>query len=312
MWERIDCSPLSLPFGEGRIGEQGGHDGLQRKRHAKLLHHVGLARIVEVDLHGRGPEHHVEAASAHFRHVIGHDPVTPLGHDRGFRKAPFGTSTEAEEPDVERLGNPLQMRQMPIKFIARLVHRVERRARKLELAAGLEGNRTPGTIVRKSDQVAVVLDRFPARALLQAFQQSPDPASSRSRPFIRHGGQVGAEKGELLVLCSDPGGIAGLAALLEPSRQFVTRFDGRGVRCVASHAVRSRRWPAWDAGGKKQAAGPRTLDRRKGRHWQRRADLADPAHWIAPIETICFAARCRNTMLLCRSRAGTAFQGSAK
>src|SRR3546814_4712592 len=79
------CPTLSLPdalpsyiavglaLGKRRRGEQRGRERLQRERNAEFLHHVGLARIVEVGLDRAGSQHHVEAETADARHVIEQD-----------------------------------------------------------------------------------------------------------------------------------------------------------------------------------------------------------------------------------------------
>ena len=52
---------VGLAFAERRIGEQRGGERLQRQADAEFLHHVGFGREIEIDLHGAGAEHHVEA-----------------------------------------------------------------------------------------------------------------------------------------------------------------------------------------------------------------------------------------------------------
>ncbi len=92
-------------LGERRIGEERRRDRLQRKPDAHLVAHVGFVGEVEVHLHRAGAEHHVEAMAADLRHVVRHDPVARLRHDRRFGELPFRAHAEAEEADAERIGD---------------------------------------------------------------------------------------------------------------------------------------------------------------------------------------------------------------
>ena len=88
---------VRLALGEGRIREQRGRDRLQRERHAQLLDHVGFRREVEIGLHRAGPVHHVEAEIADLRHVLRHDAVAALRHDRNVGAASISASCRARE-----------------------------------------------------------------------------------------------------------------------------------------------------------------------------------------------------------------------
>ena len=104
---------VRLAFGEGRVGEQGGGDRLQRQADAELLRHVGFGRIVEVDLDGAGAQHHVEAEAADLRHVVEHDPVAALGHDRQLAARLVRPHAEAEEADAELVADRLDLVEVP-------------------------------------------------------------------------------------------------------------------------------------------------------------------------------------------------------
>ena len=96
---------VRLALGEGRIGEERGGDRLQRQADAELVAHVGFVGEIEVHLHRAGAEHHVEAAGADLRHVVGHDLVARFRHDRRLGERPFRAHAEAEEADAERIGD---------------------------------------------------------------------------------------------------------------------------------------------------------------------------------------------------------------
>src|SRR3546814_10546265 len=72
-----------------------------RSRHdalpiSELLHHVGLAADIQVDLHRAGAGHHVQAQRADPGHVLAHDLVAPLGHPRHLFAPPFGLERSEE------------------------------------------------------------------------------------------------------------------------------------------------------------------------------------------------------------------------
>ena len=61
MWLRNDRKPDGLALAERRVGEQRRGDRLQREADAEHPHHRRLGIEVEIDLHGAGRLHHVEA-----------------------------------------------------------------------------------------------------------------------------------------------------------------------------------------------------------------------------------------------------------
>ena len=97
--------PFGLPSKNGRRGEQRRRHRLQGQRHAQLLHHVGLGRVVEVHLHGAGAVHHLRAVGADAAHVVGHQPVAALGHHRHLVVRPFRRGADAHEADAHRVGD---------------------------------------------------------------------------------------------------------------------------------------------------------------------------------------------------------------
>jgi hypothetical protein len=131
-------------------------------------------------------------------------------------------------------------------MLRRLAGRVmevgKRRAGQLELAAGLQGDRSPAPVVGKADGVVVLHDRRPARALLHAFQQRTNALS----PVIGNGREIGSVEGYLFVLGAEPPGVAWLLAGGDPFHEFRPRTDGGRIGYVPRHAsphqkARSRR-----------------------------------------------------------------------
>ena len=120
---------VGLPFGEGRIGEECRRQRLQRKAGAEFLHHGRLARIVEIDLDGAGPQHHIEPQIADAGHVVLHDLVAALGHHRQVGSRLVRPHAEAEEAHAELFAYRLDLRQMAPGFRAGFVQVFERCSR---------------------------------------------------------------------------------------------------------------------------------------------------------------------------------------
>ena len=218
---------VGLAFGERRIGEQRGGDRLERQADAELLHHVGFGRIIEIDLDGAGAEHHVEAEVADLRHVAEHDRVAALGHDRQLAAGLVGPHADAEEAEPKPVADRLALLEVTGRFGTGLVEVLERRARQLELARGLEADGAVGAGQR--DDLAVLLDRPPAE-LGQAEQKVADAA----RLVPRRRAMIVAAIDELLVLGAD----APIGARLLAARED-RRADRRGPRRAGLAFVRA-------------------------------------------------------------------------
>ena len=92
-----------LALDERRVGEQRRRHRLQRQRHAQLAGHVGLAGVVQVHLHGAGPQHHVQAVLPDQGHVAAHDGIAALGHPRHLVPPQGGMEAQRREADAQRL-----------------------------------------------------------------------------------------------------------------------------------------------------------------------------------------------------------------
>src|SRR5690606_34290589 len=151
------------------------------ERHLHLAAHIGFALEVEVHLYRAGAIHHVEAPGADLGHVARHDVIARLRHARRFGERPFRAAAEAEKADAERLGNLAHLRQLRVALAAGLVDRLQRRARKLELAAGLQRDGALPGRLDKADDATVVEDRVPAKLFLHALQNRADSALAAIR-----------------------------------------------------------------------------------------------------------------------------------
>ena len=163
---------VGLALGEGRIGEQGGGDRLERQADAEFLYHIGFGRVIQVNLDGAGAKHHVEPERTHARHMLSHDLVAPLGHHRQFGAGLVGPHPEAEEAEPKSVADRFDLLQMAAAFGAALVQIAERRARQFELARGLEADIAVGSGQR--DDLAVFLDGLPAK-FGQPLKEVADP-----------------------------------------------------------------------------------------------------------------------------------------
>src|SRR5579885_3720118 len=109
---------------------------------------------------------------------------------------------------------------MLVHFAAGLVQRLERRARELELSAGLQRDRA--VTLGERDRILALQHRRPAEAR-EPLEESADAV----RPLIRHALQVGAPEHEFLVLRADAPALRRLAAGLEVLDQLAPVGDRR-------------------------------------------------------------------------------------
>ena len=230
MWLRIGEEAVRLAFGEGRVGEQGGGERLQRQADPELLRHVGFGGIIEIGLDGAGAQHHVEPEPADLRHVIEHDRVAALGHDRQLGPGLVRPHAEPEEAEAELVADRLAPAARWRPASAQVWCRCSRGAP--DSSSWPAGSR----LIAPSGPVSAMtlppsIDRLPAEAG-QRHQQVADAAGL----VIGGRAMVGAAIDELLVLGADPPAVAG--------------FSPRGEQSAS-------RSPALDAGGRSSRSGAR-------------------------------------------------------
>ena len=213
---------VGLALGKRRIGEQRGCERLQRQRGTEFFHHVGLARIVEVDLNGAGPQHHVEAHGADAGHMPQHDFVAALGHDRQFVAGLVRPHSEAQKTLAGLGPDRLDLIEVPPGFGAGLVQVFQRRARQFQLPGRFQTDRA--VAARQRDNVAAFDHRLPA-VVLKRFEQIADPALFS----IAGGVVIGGAIDQFLVFGPDPPSLTRLFALGHRGDQLVAAFDHRIV-----------------------------------------------------------------------------------
>ena len=220
---------VGLAFGERRIGEQRGGDGLQRQRDAEFLHHVRFAAVIQIHLHGAGAGHHVQTEAADLGHVVAHDLVAALGHPRHFVATPFRLEAHAEEAEPEFVGDRLHFLQMAAHLGAGLVDVLQRCAREFELAGGFQRDR--GVVLEQGDGAVVLLHRLPAETG-EAIEQGFDAALASEGGCV----QIVEAEAELFVLGADAPVGCGFLAGGEFRHQLVAMGEGRiGDMAGAGH-----------------------------------------------------------------------------
>ena len=238
-------------FGEGRVGEERRGDRLQGQADPELADHVGFVREVEIDLHGAGAQHHVEAERADLGHVVAHDLVTALGHPGDGGAWPFGVEAHAQHGHAQGSGHLAHLVQMGVHLAAGLVQRLQRGTTQLELAARLE--RDAAAVLDQRDRQAGLQRRPPAELPRQALEQGPNPV----RPLIGQRPEIRGPERELLMLGADTPVGPRLRALLEIFDQLALVADRQALALwrsghmrflpVSGTGLRAGRRPRWPA-----------------------------------------------------------------
>ena len=73
-------------------------------------------------------------------HIIAHDLVPALWHHRGFFERPDGRKSEPQKAYTEAIRNRPDLLKVLTNFVTGLVDVLKRRARQLELSAGLQAD----------------------------------------------------------------------------------------------------------------------------------------------------------------------------
>ena len=87
-------------------------------------------------------------------HVVGHQPVAPLGHHRHLFVLPDRGGPQTDEVHADPVGHLAHLAQMFVHLVAGLVDRLQRRARQLQLSAGLEAD--IGAVLLQPDDVVAL------------------------------------------------------------------------------------------------------------------------------------------------------------
>ena len=211
-------------LGKRRVGEQRSGQRLQQQRDAQLAQHVLLGGIVQVDLHGAGARHHVEAERAHLRHVAAHDGVAALRHPRHLGARAERVEAQGHETEVQVVRHAAHLVVVRLQLGHGVVQRLHRSTGQLQLSGRLQRDRRVALL--QSDDLVGVGDRSAAEAALQALQQVADRAGLPVRRLVGRGGEIGEPEAELLVL----GAQAELRRRLAADRKVVGKLLQRSDR----------------------------------------------------------------------------------
>ena len=232
--------PLSLPSVKANWRTAPCATGCKASDNPKLLHHVGFARKVQIGLDGRGAKHHVEAASADFRHIFRHDRVALLRHDRYFVAPPFGAHAERQKAYPQRRGDG-GLRPKNGRRVRPRSHgssRAARRRARIGRRVRAKSRRRPSP--EKSDNIGAIADRRPAEIGPHAVEEGADAAASLAGfAAIGDGGMPGPIERNFLVLGADGKALGRFRSGLEPGDKLIARRDRRGIRNVARHLLQS-------------------------------------------------------------------------
>ena len=189
--------PGGVSLDKRRVREQRHRDRLQCKAGAELAPPFGLAAVVEIGLHRAGAQHHVEAEPALFRHVVAHDAVAALRHERHLVAPRQRVEAEPDHAEPQFVANLAHLPQMLVNLLAGLVQGFERRAAQFELPARFERDRTTASFA-SAITLPFSSTGFPAEAG-HALEQRTDAV----RSLIRHPLQIGAAEDEFFVFGAD-------------------------------------------------------------------------------------------------------------
>ncbi len=167
-----------------------------------------------------------------FRHIVTHDFIARLRHDRRFSQRPFWTATKSQEANTEWLGNLAYLRKMGVHFTTGLMNGRKGRAGKFKLATRFERNRALSSRLYQSDDIAIIHDWFPAQLGLHTFQNGLDAA----RAFVRNGAVISDVERKFLVFCADAPRIFRLAAFGKIGCEFFNTGQCCFIGRVARHA----------------------------------------------------------------------------
>ncbi len=223
--------PVGLAFEERGIGEQRRRDGLKGDGHPHFLHHVRFGPEVEVHLNRAGAPHHHPAHRADLLHIGVHQLVPPLGHQRHFVMRPDGRGPKADEPDANLVRDILDLAQVVVHLVTGLVNGFQRRARQFQRPARFKADVC--AILCQADQMPAFLDRGPAVAVAQPFQNGADGP----RAVIGNGFQRVFAIAELFVFGTDAPIFFRLAPLGQEFCQLINVFNGASAGLWDGHGA---------------------------------------------------------------------------
>ena len=215
---------IGLAIQKRRIREQRGRNRLQSQCHAELLNHVRLGREIEVHLHGTGPVHHGFAHGADAVHVIGHQLIPALGHDRHLLMAPLRGSAQTDEADADLGRDVLDVAQVGVHLITGFVDRAQGRAGQFQLSARFQTD--VRAVFFQSDQLVRLENRGPSVQVAQTFHHG----QNRTLTLIREGHQGIFAVAEFLVLGPDAPILSGFASGFQIFGQLIKALDGAAAR----------------------------------------------------------------------------------
>ena len=214
-----DRGPVALvsvgpSFADGRGGVERGHDRAEARGRPDLVGSVLLAGKIEVHLHRGGAFHHLVAEPAMAGQVLAHDVVAPLGQPGHVVQAAERPKATRDEVDPQRSGHRADLADVAAHEGAGGPSAQQRRAGKLDLHAGLEGDLLPVpagpddvftlvnsgvTVVR--DQASEQLGHAPGARVGDRRAVEPHPQLLVLQPHqpLRPGFGCRGEKGHQLV-----------------------------------------------------------------------------------------------------------------
>ena len=134
---------IRFAFKKRRVGKERRRHRLKRNRGAHLLDHVRLGGKIKVHLHGAGAPHHIATHRPDFLHVIVHEFVAALGHERHLLMSPDRRCTKPDKADTNSISYVFNFFEVDIHLVTGLVDGVQRRTRKFKLPPGLKAHIGP-------------------------------------------------------------------------------------------------------------------------------------------------------------------------
>ena len=166
---------------------------------------------------------------ANAPHVIGHQPIAPLGHPRHVVMRPVRRGPDPHEPHAHRVCDGRDLFQMVAQFGGGFVHVRHRRAGKFKLSAGLKAD--IGPIALQADHLAAFAHALPSEPLGQPLEQRRDRGITR----IGQRFMAARQPAKLFMLGAHAPLGSGLVARFHHSGQLIKRLDRAAARLRDRH-----------------------------------------------------------------------------